>query len=317
MQPLLATSSQPSTTTVPAPTQESGHYDVRLPRIILPTFSGKYEEWQTFYDMFLSLIHNNKLITPVQKLHYLKSNLSGEAQNLLRNFSTTDANYEDAWKQLVRRYDNKRYNCNAVLRNLFSLKKLQSESANAIKQLLDVTSTCLKSLENIGISTSQWDAIIVFLVVSKLDSESIKQWEQHLNTTSSDELPTWEQLRKYLESRFRSLEMIDTNVTRHAQPAKPVSKPKTFHTAIENKPRSNEVKCAMCRENHFIYQCKQYDLLAPIKRQEYVQNNKLCFNCLSPTHSVLKCRQPTSCRKCGRRHHTTLHFEREKRDTHC
>lgn len=57
--------------------------DVKLPRIQLPTFAGKYEEWPTFYDMFSSLIHNNKNISSVQKLHYLKANLSGEALNLL------------------------------------------------------------------------------------------------------------------------------------------------------------------------------------------------------------------------------------------
>lgn len=316
LQSLLPTPQAPTPQLVPSTTHENRQGDVRLPQITLPTFSGIYEEWQTFYDMFSSLIHNNKHITPVQKLHYLKSNLSGEAQNLLRNFSTTDANYEEAWKQLVRRYDNKRYNCNAVLRNLFALKKLHSESANAIKQLLDTTSTCLKSLDNIGICTSQWDAIIVFLVVSKLDSESIKQWEHHLNSINNDELPTWKQLQDYLESRFRSLEMIDTNMLRTIQPAKSVLKPKTFHTAVENKLKSIDSKCAMCHENHFIYQCKQYNLLTPNKRQEFVQNNKLCFNCLSPTHAAMKCRQPTSCKKCGRRHHTTLHFERENRNTH-
>ncbi|XP_028160968.1 uncharacterized protein LOC114353251 isoform X2 [Ostrinia furnacalis] len=304
----LLTSTQ-TTTTTPVVTQNLGQCDLKLPRITLPTFSGKYEEWQTFFDMFSSLIHQNKHITAVEKLHYLKSNLSGEAQNLLSNFSTTDANYEEAWKQLMRRYNNKRYISNAVLRNLFSVKKLNNESANLIKQLLDTTSTCLKSLDNIGVSTSEWDAIIVFLVVSKLDTESIKQWEQHMNSVNSDELPTWEQLREYLESRFRSLEMIDTNVTRTI-PARttPAAKPKAFHASIEN-------KCKMCQENHFLNQCKEYGLLTPNKRQDFVQSNKLCFNCLSPTHSVAKCRLPTSCKRCGRRHHTTLHYERENRDS--
>ncbi|XP_063825323.1 uncharacterized protein LOC135074871 [Ostrinia nubilalis] len=124
-----------------------------------------------------------------------------------------------------------------------------------------------------------------------------------------DELPTWEQLREYLESRFRSLEMIDTNVTR-TTPARttPAAKPKAFHASIEN-------KCKMCQENHFLNQCKEYGLLTPNKRQDFVQSNKLCFNCLSPTHSVAKCRLPTSCKRCGRRHHTTLHYERENRDS--
>lgn len=191
--------------------------DVKLPRIQISTFGGKYEEWPTFYDMFSSLIHNNKNISSVQKLHYLKSNLSGEASNLLSNFSTTDANYEEAWKQLVRRYNNKRYNCNAIMRTLFGTKKIQTESANAIRSLLDTTSTCLKSLENLGISTefSYADASVVHLVILKLDTEYIKQWKQQLNMMS-DDLPTWTQLRDYLELRFRTIEMINEREPRRA-----------------------------------------------------------------------------------------------------
>ncbi|CAH2090122.1 unnamed protein product [Euphydryas editha] len=33
---------------------------VRLPKIVLPTFSGKYTEWSSFRDLFISLVHNIK-----------------------------------------------------------------------------------------------------------------------------------------------------------------------------------------------------------------------------------------------------------------
>jgi hypothetical protein len=295
--------------------QESDHSEVTPPQIILPTFSGNYEEWKTFYDIFLSSIHNNKHITSVQKLDYLKSNLSGEALNLLQNFLTTDVNYEDVWEQLVRWYDNKRYTSNAVLTKLFSLKKLHIESGEGIKQLLDTTSTCLKSLENIGINTSTWDIIIVFLVVSKLDPESIDQWEQRLNTMSSSELPTWKQLNDYLDSRLRFLEMIEPIEMYLKSDVKHMPKHIMFHenNLIEKKPRNNSVTCAMCNENHFLYQCNQYGLLTLNKRQEFVQNNNLCFNCLSSTHAALRCEQSTSCSECGQPHHTTLHIEQEHR----
>lgn len=83
------------------------------------------------------------------------------------------------------------------MRTLFGTKKIQTESATAIRTLLDTTSTCLKSLQNLGISTesSFADASIVHMVVSKLDSESVKQWEQQLNVMC-DELPTWIQLKE-------------------------------------------------------------------------------------------------------------------------
>ncbi|XP_072934991.1 uncharacterized protein [Epargyreus clarus] len=53
---------------------------VRLPRIELPTYSGKYEEWPTFQDLFVSLVHNNTSLSDVQKLHYLKCSVAGEAE---------------------------------------------------------------------------------------------------------------------------------------------------------------------------------------------------------------------------------------------
>lgn len=289
---------------------ESEHGDVRLPRVNLPTFSGKYEEWQSFYDMFSTLIHNSKSITSVQKLHYLKGSLTGEALNLLREYSTTEANYEEAWKQLIRRYNNKRYNCNAILRNLFAIRKVQSESASGVRYLLDTTSTCIKSLQNIGITTDSWDVLIIYLVVSKLDVDSIKQWEQQINMFN-DDLPTWSQLQDFLEGRFRSLEMIDNNVARPTQTNKTVMKAKTFHMAIENQSKNSGVVCAMCSDNHYIYHCKRFELMTARDRQDFVQNKRLCFNCLSPTHAALKCRQSRSCRKCGKRHHTMLHFERK------
>ncbi|XP_045459918.1 uncharacterized protein LOC123670468 [Melitaea cinxia] len=205
--PFLKSSNNSQTTGVPDVNDSNKNCDIKLPIIKIPTFTGKYEEWQTFYDLFCSLIHNNEALSPVQKLHYLKSNLSGEPETMLRNFSITDANYEEAWCQLVKRYNNKRFNCNAILKILFTQKMITAESASHIKQLLDTTVTCLKALSNMAIDTRSWDIIINYLVILKLDSESMRQWEQHVSVKS--ELPTWSELQLYLESRFRSLEMIE------------------------------------------------------------------------------------------------------------
>ncbi|CAH0716937.1 unnamed protein product, partial [Brenthis ino] len=49
---------------------------------------------------------------------------------------------------------------------------------------------------------------------------------------------------------------------------------------------------------------------SPEERSEFVQSKGHCFNCLSPNHNVRGCHQATCCRRCDRRHHTLLHFER-------
>ncbi|KAL0810597.1 hypothetical protein ABMA28_010714 [Loxostege sticticalis] len=290
----------------------SENSDVKLPRIQLPIFTGKYEEWQTFHDMFTSLIHNNKSLTGVQKLHYLKTNLQGDPSHLLQNYAITESNYEEAWQQLIKRYDNKRYNSNVVMKTLFSQKSINSESAVAIRQLLDTTSSCLKSLSTMGIQTQTWDTIIIYLVASKLDTESHKQWETYISN-QCDDLPTWQQMVEFLETRFRTLEMVDTSKPWQKQSqlnSKPTSKPKAFHAAVVNDQKSSKIVCVMCEEPHYLYQCKKFGQQTPQKRHDFVQTQQLCFNCLAPNHSVKVCRQSTSCRRCGRKHHSLLHYER-------
>lgn len=290
--------------------------EVKLPQIKLPTFCGKYEEWQTFHDMFVSLIHENSTLAEVQKLHYLKSSLSGEPEILLRNLPITEANYSEAWNQLKRRYNNKRFNANEFLKTLFNQETIKYESASDIKHLLDTTSSCLKSLTNMGIDTTSWDVIIIHLVTSKLDSETRKMWEHRVGLQaekSNDDLPTWPQLTEFLETRFRALEMMNQsapniNRSQHmekTQHSYQPTKPKSFHSAVQQN------KCTMCSGSHNLYQCKQFNHLNPQERSSYVQEQRLCFNCLSPAHSVRGCHQATCCRRCGRRHHTLLHFERQ------
>lgn len=75
----------------------------KLPKIVIPTLTGKYTEWITFRDLFTSLIHNNSKLENVQKMHYLKSSLSGEAEQLLRQIPISEANYERCWIQLKNR----------------------------------------------------------------------------------------------------------------------------------------------------------------------------------------------------------------------
>lgn len=44
-----------------------------LPRIELPQFSGQYEDWPSFRDLFQSFIWRDVETVLVEKLHYLKT----------------------------------------------------------------------------------------------------------------------------------------------------------------------------------------------------------------------------------------------------
>ncbi|XP_055527072.1 uncharacterized protein LOC129719702 [Wyeomyia smithii] len=55
---------------------------IKLPTIALPEFDGNYNDWLTFHDTFLALIHNNMDVPAIQKFHYLKAAVKAEAIQL-------------------------------------------------------------------------------------------------------------------------------------------------------------------------------------------------------------------------------------------
>lgn len=63
--------------------QESTHQpQIKLPEVKLPTFSGEFDNWLNFHDLFLSLVHTSTHLSTIQKFYYLRSSLSDEALKL-------------------------------------------------------------------------------------------------------------------------------------------------------------------------------------------------------------------------------------------
>ncbi|KAL0821359.1 hypothetical protein ABMA28_005948 [Loxostege sticticalis] len=280
---------------------------VKLPKISIPTFSGNYSEWPTFRDLFVSLVDKNSSLDNVQKLHYLKGQLSGEAEQLIRHTPITADNYDQCWDLLVKRYNNKRYLANCILKKLFSQKRLNFESASGLKELLDNTSECLSSLNNLGVQVSTWDIIIIHIVTFKLDDESRKQWELHISGVDSDTLPTLDQLKDFLENRFRALEFVDTKKSQHNVNQ---TNPKAF-LATNN---GSSIRCEFCREVHKLCFCKKFAKQDYESRREFVVKNRMCFNCLGGNHTVYECKSKNTCKICKKHHHSLLHKSEPSRN---
>nr|XP_034824741.1 uncharacterized protein LOC117982495 [Maniola hyperantus] len=277
---------------------------VKLPRIEIPKFNGSYEDWPTFRDLFRSLVHNSSL-SKVEKLHYLKTSVTDEPAELLKHVYVLESNYEQAWNILNHRYGNKRLIVNSLLHKLINLKKITSPSASHLKNLLDTTTQCLNSLKNQDVPTDSWDQIIIYLVVQKLDMDTHKDWEEYSFREDANRLPTWAELRTFLETKFRSLEMVNPTAIKE----KTVLKAKSFYatTSEDSDSDSSTKTCYMCEADHNLCHCKEFRKLQPSERCEFIKNNRLCYNCMTMGHSVIRCRVPTSCKICHRRHHTLLH----------
>ncbi|XP_061704588.1 uncharacterized protein LOC133515953 [Cydia pomonella] len=271
--------------------------DVKLPRLELPKFSGLYEEWQAFEDIFTSIIHNNQSLSDVQRFYYLKSCLIGEASTTLKHYKVVEKNYRPAWDTLKKRYSHKRLVVNAILKRLFSSKKMLSQSPSLLKTLVDNMKECLHSFKGLSINTDAWDPLLIFLATQKLDPESHKQWEEHVSLQETGDLPTINELFHFLENKIHTLELTSAASSQ----AKTV-KERSFHASA-----TSEKNCLFCQDAHALCHCKQFGKLDPSERSEFAKNQKLCYNCLLPGHSVLFCKLNVSCEVCHRRHHSLLH----------
>lgn len=132
-----------------------------LPRIQLPHFSGKYEDWPAFRDLFQSLIGKDTFTSSVEKLHYLKACLKGEAELLIRSLPTTSENFERAWDVLTAYYENKRLLVRSYISQFTALQKLKSESVIELRKLCHSVKSTVGSLESIGRSITKGEDLFV------------------------------------------------------------------------------------------------------------------------------------------------------------
>lgn len=123
------------------------------------------------------MIDQNVDLTPVQKLQYLCTTLTGKAAACIQSLSTTDANYADAIDLLKNKFDCKRRvllkHCDAIQ----AIPKLLKDSPEALGDLVDTVRQNLRSLKNLGIDTSSWDCIIISIILSKISSDTTWHWE--------------------------------------------------------------------------------------------------------------------------------------------
>ncbi|XP_055585499.1 uncharacterized protein LOC129738339 [Uranotaenia lowii] len=273
----------------------------RLPAIDLPTFNGASGQWLEWIGKFNSMIHN-RAIPSIQKLEYLKVSLRGAALAVIDSLPTTETNYDIAYELLSRRFNNSKLLIQQHTRELFELKTVEVESPTALRELFDSARKHLRCLETLQQPIQAWDAILVHLLSNKLDHATRRQWE----TAASGTTPaTYNQLEGFVLDRCQVLDAVPIkrkvpveggSITKKIKPES-----RSFVTRTDN-------KCQICDGHHYIATCNGYRIKSIAEKLQTIRRYSLCYNCLSTNHSVEKCRS-TGCRKCNKKHHTSIHRE--------
>lgn len=277
---------------------------IKLPEAQLPTFDGKYEGWLSFKNAFRNIIDSQSDLSDIDKLHYLKSALIGEAANKIKIFSIEGTNYSKAWDVLERAYEVKRVLVSRHLSLLFNLPALEKETTSGLTKLADDTQQHLVSLNALNVSVGP--EAIVYLLESKLPKGTLERWE---NTLERDEFPSLDHMYEFLyksavcaSKRERSkVNETERNPSEIPQKRKRSSSNRAFLSNTSH-------NCIACKtKRHPLYLCDKFKQLSVPKRIEMVRNAKICYNCLR-SHRDRPCKF-SNCTICQKRHNTLLHLE--------
>lgn len=305
------------------------HYDngLRLPQIQIAKFDGSYFRWLEFHDTFESLIHNNHRIPTINKFHYLLSYLEGDASRIVSNLEVSSANYDEAWKLLCGRYNNKRILINHHLNALFNIKQPSRESEGSLRFIVDHVTKNLRALSSLGQPTDRWDVLLIYMLSSKLDSGTLAKWEEYRNSLLN-EVETLAQFNEFLINRANVLESVNRNRYENKNFSQNTNRNnfnnshtyqklgQTVHSTRQSFPSTSSNKynnktparllCIICGDSHRIYDCPSFKAKGYEQKMADVARFKLCINCLRQGHPTSECRMGP-CRECKRKHNGLLH----------
>ena len=297
-------------------TERASSIRARLPELSLPHFNGDIRTYESYIDIFNSLIHESSSLDEISKFQYLILSLSNEPLNLVKSIPLTANNYELAYNTLTERYSNKRLLASVHFNAIKNCQPLRSENPNELRKLVDCFVENVAILKKLGLPTDHWDFILVDFMLEKLDHNTRKRFELHALTTT---VPKFEDLKEFILKQCTALDSITVNKDLQKQVhTKPSfqNKSNTRTALVSNESvDENNSNCVLCKKSHFVFKCSCFLNKTPLERFNTVKQHNLCINCLKPNHTLRNCKSTLSCHTCRVRHHTLLHRNKTQNES--
>lgn len=292
---------------------------LKLDKISLPTFSGDYLEWLAFRDQFRDLIHKSPRLDDMVKFHQLRTHLKGSAYEVIRGYSFTAMNYKSAWDDLNRRFNREDTIIEEYIRRFIDIPRLREEGGvSQYTSMMDITRQMLQALPNFHIKVEAWGPMMKYILISKFDANTKKEWRMHIG--KEQQVPL-EKLLDFLdvlafrlhdnERKFKSKFGRSVNAVA-SEPWKRTNQ-QINQVSLSAGPSVNTENgaCRQCKGIHPLYECGELKGLRAAQRTEKIRELDLCFKCLGK-HPRGECRLRNGCPTCGGPHNSFLCYKKER-----
>jgi Putative peptidase (DUF1758). len=157
---------------------------------------------------------------------------------------------------------------------------------------MDTVSRHLQDLETLKQPTQHWDTLIVYLISTKFDKFTSREWDKYRMKIES---PKLSHIKEFVDNKSEYLSSIEA---------------KTIKGVKQMSLLASNIQCNFCKKNHMIYNCEQFLKLAIPERIQRIKDLKLCNNCLCFGHRYNDCKGG-KCKKCHQKHSTLLHLDKQ------
>ena len=278
----------------------SNNVNARLPKLELPKFNGDVTKWQTFWDKFNAIVHQNSDISDINKFTYLQSLLKEEALSCISGLSLTTENYASAREILQKRFGSKERIIAGHVQTLLGMSTHKTaHTSEELWHLYDRVQINVRSLENLGIKGETFGVILTPIVLHLLP-DSIRYEYSKVSDGHEQDL---EFLLKFLHDEITRRERVRS--FRQQPEDRRMKQPQTDRATASmlTAPISKAKDCAFCDSSgHYSIKCPQIKQMDIQQRQSKVRELKLCFMCLGRGHLMKNCIKNFTCKWCNKKH---------------
>ncbi|KAI9579060.1 hypothetical protein GQX74_005943 [Glossina fuscipes] len=129
--------------------------------------------------------------------------LSPAAKAAIAGIKIIAENYEKILQRLKDRFENKKIIGKQHIKQIFEHPKIIHANAAGLRELIDTMNNHLIGLKNINRPVESWDDLMVYLITSKLDPDTLNKWNEK---EPIDCLPTLSELLNFLKGRRQILQ---------------------------------------------------------------------------------------------------------------
>ena len=228
---------------------------MKLPKLERKSFSGNYQEWQSFWDTFQSALDGNPSILPIEKFTYLKSCVTSNAESAIAGLSLTADNYKVAIDILKDRFGKPQLLISNYMDALLKLPSVNSvHETKKLRELYDKIKINIRGLNALGVESQSFGNLLVPIVTEEIPSELKLIVSRKFGSEGTWNLDAFlNALKTELEGRERCTAMKtsgpNTNTLKFEQ-YKTRSKQPYSASALYTGSEESIPRCAFCKKNH-------------------------------------------------------------------